>query len=272
MLQVIEATTANGVCTIRIKAVALPGPIAMALDENADLIRMTLTATNSSPGEDRTESSSTAISESTADTSVNGDTEVVGTDQQTYSITRGSGTVQGAESNLEVATDSVHLSASDESSSAQLPGGNASSSAPLTASDESSAQLPASDESLSPQPPASDESSSAAAEASQAAAENSSSSQDQSRSMAAAVSNAEGMPGSQGGSRDRSQWVQHPAGEVSGIGGSNGRAMGTNDNGDATSSMEEGGSLASGKVGILKQRLIAAAKEAKAGSPELLKV
>jgi hypothetical protein len=251
MLQVIEATTANGVCTIRIKAVALPGPIAMALDENADLIRMTLTATNSSPGEDRTESSSTAISESTADTSVNGDTEVVGTDQQTYSITTGSGTVQGAESNLEVATDSVHLSANDESSSAQLP---------------------ASDEPLSPQLPASDESSSAAAEASQAAAENSSSSQDQSRSMAAAVSNAEGMPGSQGGSRDRSQWVQHPAGEVSGIGGSNGRAMGTNDNGDATSSMEEGGSLASGKVGILKQRLIAAAKEAKAGSPELLKV
>ncbi len=223
----------------------------MALDENADLIRMTLTATNSSPGEDRTESSSTAISESTADTSVNGDTEVVGTDQQTYSITTGSGTVQGAESNLEVATDSVHLSANDESSSAQLP---------------------ASDEPLSPQLPASDESSSAAAEASQAAAENSSSSQDQSRSMAAAVSNAEGMPGSQGGSRDRSQWVQHPAGEVSGIGGSNGRAMGTNDNGDATSSMEEGGSLASGKVGILKQRLIAAAKEAKAGSPELLKV
>jgi len=251
MLQVIEATTANGVCTIRIKAVALPGPIAMALDENADLIRMTLTATNSSPGEDRTESSSTAISESTADTSVNGDTEVVGTDQQTYSITTGSGTVQGAESNLEVATDSVHLSANDESSSAQLP---------------------ASDEPLSPQLPASDESSSAAAEASQAAAENSSSSQDQSRSMAAAVSNAEGMPGSQGGSRDRSQWVQHPAGEVSGIDGSNGRAMGTNDNGDATSSMEEGGSLASGKVGILKQRLIAAAKEAKAGSPELLKV
>ena len=251
MLQVIEATTANGVCTIRIKAVALPGPIAMALDENADLIRMTLTATNSSPGEDRTESSSTAISESTADTSVNGDTEVVGTDQQTYSITRGSGTVQGAESNLEVATDSVHLSANDESSSAQLP---------------------ASDEPLSPQLPASDESSSAAAEASQAAAENSSSSQDQSRSMAAAVSNAEGMPGSQGGSGDRSQWVQHPAGEVSGIDGSNGRAMGTNDNGDATSSMEEGGSLASGKVGILKQRLIAAAKEAKAGSPELLKV
>ena len=41
-VQVIEATTANGVCTMRIKAVALPGAVATALDESADLIRMTL--------------------------------------------------------------------------------------------------------------------------------------------------------------------------------------------------------------------------------------
>ena len=40
--QVIEATTANGVCTMRIKAIPLPGPIATAIDKNADLIRMTL--------------------------------------------------------------------------------------------------------------------------------------------------------------------------------------------------------------------------------------
>ena len=240
MLQVIEATTANGVCTIRIKAVAMPGAIATALDENADLIRMTLTASNSSPNEERTDALSTALSELTADTSVNGDTEVVGTDQQPYSTTRGSGPVQGAKSKLGVAADAVHLSASDESPSAQLP--------------------------------ASRESSSAAAEVSQAAAENSSSRQDQSHSMAEAVSNAKGILGSQGVSGDRSLGVQHPAEAVSGIDGSSGRAMGTNDNGDAPSSMEEGGSLASGKVGILKQRLIAAAKEARAGSPELLKV
>ena len=259
MLQVIEATTANGVCTIRIKAVALPGPVATALDETADLIRMTLTATSSSPNEERTDASSTALSESTADTSVNGDTEVV--DQQTYSNSSGSGTVQDAKSKLETAADSLHLSAGDESTSAQLPGSNES----------SSAQLPVRDESSSLQP-VNDESPSAAAEALQAAAENSSSSQDQSHSMAEAVSNAEGMPGCQGRSGGRSQGVQHPAEAVSGIDGSNGRVMGTNDNGGATSSMEEGGSLASGKVGILKQRLIAAAKEAKAGSPELLKV
>ena len=237
MLQVIEATTANGVCTIRIKAVAMPGPMATALDENADLIRMTLTASNSSPNEERTDATSTALSETTA---VNGDTEVVGTDQQSYSTTRGSEPVQGAKSKLGVAADAVHLSASDESPSAQLP--------------------------------ASRESSSAAAEVSQAAAENSSSRQDQSHSMAETVSNAKGVLVSQGVSWDISLGVQHPAEAVSGIDGSSGRAMGTNDNGDAPSSMEEGGSLASGKVGILKQRLIAAAMEAKAGSPELLKV
>ncbi len=249
MLQVIEATTANGVCTIRIKAVALPGPVATALDENADLICMTLSATNSSPNEDRTDASNTPLSQSTADTSVNGDTVVVGTDLQTDS--KRPGTVQDAESNLETAADAVHLSAGGESTSAQLPG---------------------SDESSSAQLPASLESSSAAAEASQAATENSSSSQDQSHSMAEAGSNAEGMLGSQGGSGDRLQGVQHRAEEVNGVHGANGRTKGTNDDGGATSSMEEGGSLASGKVGILKQRLIAAAKEAKTGSPELLKV
>ncbi|DBB16983.1 TPA: hypothetical protein ACH3X3_014090 [Trebouxia sp. C0006] len=246
--KVIEATTANGVCTIRIKAVALPGPVATALDENADLIRMTLSAMNSSPSEDRTDASNTPLSQPTADTSVNGDTVMVGTDQQTDS--KRPGTVQDAESNLETAADAVHLSAGGESTSAQLPG---------------------SDESSSAQLPASLESSSAAAEASQAATENSSSSQDQSHSMAEAGSNAEGMLGSQGGSGDRLQGVQHRAEEVNGVHGANGRTKGTNDDGGATSSMEEGGSLASGKVGILKQRLIAAAKEAKTGSPELLK-
>lgn len=42
VVQVLEATTANGVCTMRIKAVPLPGSIATVLDKNADLIRMTL--------------------------------------------------------------------------------------------------------------------------------------------------------------------------------------------------------------------------------------
>ncbi|KAA6422007.1 MAG: Ribosomal S5 Elongation factor G III V family [Trebouxia sp. A1-2] len=248
--KVIEATTANGVCTMRIKAVALPGPVATALDENADLIRMTLSATNSSPNQERTDASTTPLSEPSADASVNGDAEVIDPDQQTYSINEGRSPVQDAESSFETDADAVHLSAGDEVLSVQLPASDTSSSAQL---------------------PASKESSSAAAEVSPAAAENSSSSQDHSYSVAEAVSNADEKLASQGGSGDSSHGVQHPAEAVSGKNGANGRAVGTSDNGDATSSMEEGGSLTSGKIGILKQRLIAAAKEAKAGSPELLK-
>ena len=41
-LQVVEATTANGLCTLRIRAVALPGAVATALDENLDILRQTL--------------------------------------------------------------------------------------------------------------------------------------------------------------------------------------------------------------------------------------
>ena len=38
----VEATTANGLCTLRIRAVALPGAVAIALDENMDILRQTL--------------------------------------------------------------------------------------------------------------------------------------------------------------------------------------------------------------------------------------
>lgn len=48
-VQVVEATTANGMCTMRIKAVPLPGPIATAIDKNAELIRMTLASSGQNP-------------------------------------------------------------------------------------------------------------------------------------------------------------------------------------------------------------------------------
>ena len=38
----VEATTANGLCTLRIRVVALPGAVAIALDENMDILRQTL--------------------------------------------------------------------------------------------------------------------------------------------------------------------------------------------------------------------------------------
>ena len=54
-IQVVEATTANGVCTMRIKAVPLPGSVATAIDKSADLIRMTLASSGqNSSAEDQT--------------------------------------------------------------------------------------------------------------------------------------------------------------------------------------------------------------------------
>ena len=231
-MQVVEATTANGVCTIRIKATALPGPVATALDENADLIRMTLAATNSSANEGRTDDTTTSPSDDAAETSTNGDTDTTHTEQQTQNSMAGTAAGQSNGSSpaaSNIADTTAQLSAIDAPSSA-------------------------------------------APEASQAAADNGNSSQQPPHSAAEALSDAGRGTGSQPGSADPSQGGQEPAGELSGIDGTRGRAMGINDNGDASSSQEEEGSLASGKVGILKQRLIAAAKEAKAGPPDLLKV
>ena len=230
--QVVEATTANGVCTIRIKATALPGPVATALDENADLIRMTLAATSSSANEGRTEETTTLPSDDAAQSSMNGDTDTTYTGQQTQGSMAGTAAGQDNGSSL---------STSDPADSTA-------------------------------QPPAIDVTSSAATEASPAAADNGNISQQPAHSAAEALSDAGRGADSQPGSAAASQGGQGPAGELGGIDGTRGRAMGINANGAASSSQEDEGSLASGKVGILKQRLIAAAKEAKAGPPDLLKV
>lgn len=39
MLQIVEATTANGLCTLRVRALPLPSQVASVLDNNADLLR-----------------------------------------------------------------------------------------------------------------------------------------------------------------------------------------------------------------------------------------
>lgn len=51
-MQVVEATTANGVCTMRIKAVPVPGPVANAIDKSAELIRMSLASSGQSASAD----------------------------------------------------------------------------------------------------------------------------------------------------------------------------------------------------------------------------
>ena len=45
---VVEATTANGACTLRVAALPLPAPMATALDQNADLLRLGFTAAKGS--------------------------------------------------------------------------------------------------------------------------------------------------------------------------------------------------------------------------------
>ena len=40
--RVVEATTASGACTLRVRALPLPAALAAALDQNADLLRLTV--------------------------------------------------------------------------------------------------------------------------------------------------------------------------------------------------------------------------------------
>jgi hypothetical protein len=47
-LQVVEATTANGLCTMRLRALPLPAAVASALDAHADALRRALVDTSSS--------------------------------------------------------------------------------------------------------------------------------------------------------------------------------------------------------------------------------
>jgi hypothetical protein len=50
LIQVVEATTANGVCTLRIRAHPLPQGIATALSENETLIRRSLLSSSAEQG------------------------------------------------------------------------------------------------------------------------------------------------------------------------------------------------------------------------------
>jgi len=230
---VVEATTANGVCTMRIKAIALSGPIATAVDENADLIRMTLAAATSTSNDDQTEDSAASPSNDAADASVNGT----------------------------AATDPAvlrqHESTAGVSGTADRTGGTL---ADLDITDDTG------------QPSVDEQSQSAAVEAPEPGGANGTSSAEPGQSAAEALSDAERVSRSHEGSGDEPQGGRSPSGDLGGIDGTKGRATGINENGVTSPSGEEGGNLASGKVGILKQRLLAAAKEAKAGSSDVLKV
>ena len=121
-----------------------------------------------------------------------------------------------------------------------------------------------------------DESGNAAPEAARPDTEDDSNRQNLGESAAEALSDSQKGRGPQPGSPGGSQRRQEAAGEeVSNIDGTKGKATGTDEDAAAAPSEqneEDVEQLASGKVSVLKQRLVAAAKEAKAGTPDLLKV
>ena len=120
-----------------------------------------------------------------------------------------------------------------------------------------------------------DESGNAASEAARSEIEDGSNQQDLGKSAAEALSDAQKGRGPQPGSPGGSQRRQQAAGELSDIDGTKGKATGTDEDAAVAPSEqneEDVEQLASGKVRVLKQRLVAAAKEAKAGTPDLLKV
>lgn len=64
LVQVVEATTANGVCTIRIKALPLPSQLASLLDNNADVLQRAVTAEDSRTAKRRSPEAAGHISKS----------------------------------------------------------------------------------------------------------------------------------------------------------------------------------------------------------------
>lgn len=66
-IRAVEATTPNGACTLRVRAVPLPAAVAMALDQNADLLARLSTSTSASgSGASSSEAPTAAVSNGVA--------------------------------------------------------------------------------------------------------------------------------------------------------------------------------------------------------------
>ena len=248
--QVVEATTANGVCTMRIRAVALPGAVATALDENADLIRMTLASAatqNSAEQQSGVQSNgdlASADGDSVPDSGLATDT---GTNAESASATE---TVTYIADTSADETHKQHDQASKPAADAEAdPAGH----------------QPAPSVLSEPQAEASVNGQSSSADA-----DSQSGTHDSSCATATEALSDAGMIGA-----SESSQAQDSSGGLIGADRNMGKGMTAVSNGDSHAHQqgeEERQLMASGKVGILKQRLVAAAKEAQAGSPEMLEV
>lgn len=247
-IQVVEATTANGVCTLRIKAVALPGAVATALDENADLIRMMLAATSAQsstepPAVDLPEHSHLAEnSTAAADDAdlVRGRANQQQQQQQQHSSVDGAAVQESEEPTDGTASDTWDTANGQTSSSAG--------------------------------PDVRHGTGISAARTAQGL-------NDTERVGGSRLGLADPPQGSQADPSDPQHGAQGPpritggfSSNTNGTKGAEKAACISNSNDAEQQSEEEGQSTASGKVGVLKQRLLAAAKEAKSDSSALLKV
>lgn len=238
--QVIEATTANGVCTMRIKAIPLPGPIATAIDKNADLIRMTLASSGqNSSAEDQSPDTVTEPVEEAASLAAQASdtlTDPAKGGAHIPDVASDAVTDEAEEAAEEAAQGSTSETAADlldaqhkqQSAVGSFEQSNLSSSAQQDASQQDSNHASAA-EALNDASP------------SNGNAPHKASSQDSTLSKAP----ANGLQSQSGKLNEDDEEEQ--------------------DNGDVPQE-------ASGKVGIMRQRLGAAAKEAGNGAPDMLKV
>ena len=254
----VEATTANGVCTMRIKALALPGAVATALDENADLIRMTLAASAASssleqPTAELSPNSRAAEGDDHSDTAT-------ATVTQTHSDTDRNA-IQDTGSQKQHQPSRLDSDMLSTAAAAQNTGGG---SDPPTAAvvSGSGGQNHANGYISSSSSGTAHESCTHGSGSSGSIDNNASTAEDP--SLGSATESRGGLRGSRG--------VQGSTEEASHTNRVKEGATTAPINSADQQSEGDGQSIASGKLGVLKQRLLAAVKEAKADSPALLKV
>lgn len=233
-----EATTANGVCTLRIKAVALPGAVATALDEHADLIRMTLASTSAQGSTEQSTPELASPRHSTDDdTGAASDTDAV--------------TPTASQQHQPSGVDMAAAKEAEEASDVTIsePGGRDSANGQTSALSHAQQAISTGTSAEALNYTHVGRSQLEPTEAAQGSETDPSNSQQGSPRLKGNKFSI------QNGSKDAEQTA--PV--------SNGSIVNQQD-------QEEEQSTASGKVGLLKQRLLAAAKEAKPDSSALLKV
>ena len=261
---------------MRIKAVALPGAVATALDENADLLRMTLASSAApssleQPSAELSPDNRAAEDDSHTATATATETETAtNTDTDRNAVKDTAGQNQHPPNRLDSA---IHGTAAaqdtggvtDPPTAAVALGSNRHNRANgHTSSSSGTAHVPSTNGSDSGSSSSIDNGASTAEDPSDAERVDTPQLRQGNPSFGSEIAPRGDLQGSEG--------FTSSTGEASHTDRVKEGALAAPVNNADQQSREEGQSIASGKVGILKQRLLAAIKEAKADSPALLKV